>query len=99
MDFHFLYDGQRFVWDIEKASANARKHGVNFETACLVFFDPFFVIDDASANGEKREAAIGYCEDSWLLFVVHMTRTDDTIRIISAREATLQERRIYEDNE
>jgi hypothetical protein len=97
MDIHFLYLGQRFVWDSEKASGNARKHGVSFEFACQVFFDPLIRIEDASSGEEERKAAIGLTEDWALLFVVHLLREGDLIRIISARPATAQERRAYED--
>jgi uncharacterized DUF497 family protein len=99
MDLYFLYHGQRFVWDAEKASGNVSKHGISFEAACQVFFDPFIRIEDASTGEEQREAAIGLTEDWTLLFVVHMLREGDTIRIISARPATAQERRFYEDSE
>jgi uncharacterized protein len=99
MDIHFIHNGQRFVWDSEKASSNANKHGVNFEVACQIFFDPFIRIEDASAGEEPRDAAIGLTEDWTLLFVVHMLREGETIRIISARLATAQERRSYEDSE
>lgn len=99
MDVYFLFQGQRFVWNSEKASENTGKHGVNFETACQVFFDPFVCIKDASAGGEERDAAIGLTEDWTMLFVVHIVREGETIRIISARPATAQERRSYEDGE
>jgi uncharacterized DUF497 family protein len=99
MDIHFLDHGLRFVWDLEKASSNAGKHGVSFEVACQVFFDPFIRIVDASAGGEQRDAAVGLTEDWSLLYVVHILREGDTIRIISARLATAQERREYEDGE
>ena len=46
---------------------------------------------------ESREAAIGYTEGERLLFVVHVIRHEETIRIISAREATREERRQYEN--
>lgn len=99
MDLYFLYHGQRFVWDPEKASSNVIKHGVRFETACQVFFDRFIHIEDVTAEEEHRDAAIGMTEDLVLLFVVHIYREDETIRIISARHATAQERRTYEDTE
>ena len=99
MDIYSLYLGQRFVWDSEKASINVRKHGVSFEVACQIFFDPFIRVEDASANEEQRDAVIGLTEDWTLLFVVHILREADTIRIISARLATVQERRSYEDSE
>jgi len=97
MDVYFLYHGQRFVWDSKKASSNVNKHGVSFEIACQVFFDPLIRMDDASIGGEERDAAIGLTEDWSLLFVVHLLREGDAIRIISARPATAQERRTYED--
>ncbi|MGA9070263.1 MAG: BrnT family toxin [Terracidiphilus sp.] len=99
MDIHFLYLGQRFVWDSEKALVNTRKHGVSFELACQVFFDPLIRIEDASPGVEERKAAIGLTEDWALLFVVHLLREGKLIRIISARPATASERRDYENGE
>jgi uncharacterized DUF497 family protein len=85
--------------DSEKASSNAGKHGVSFEIACQVFFDPFIRIEDGTEDEERRDAAIGLTEDWTMLFVVHMLREGNTIRIISARQATVPERRSYEDSE
>ncbi len=98
MDLFFLYEGQRFVWDTEKAASNAEKHSVRFEEACQVFFDPFLKLVDASVGAEQRDGAIGLAEDWTMLFVVHLLREDDAIRIISARRATAQERRDYEND-
>jgi hypothetical protein len=53
---------------------------------------------DATELGEVREAAIGLTEDWSLLFVVHVERREDAIRIISARPATPEERRQYEND-
>lgn len=96
MDVTFELQGQIFEWDPEKAAANLRKHHVSFEKACEVFFDPFVRVVDASDQGEPREAAIGLTEDWAPLFVVHVIRDQDSIRIISARPATPSERRDYE---
>ena len=89
--------GVSFEWDSDKADTNVRKHGVSFQAACEVFFDPFVRIVDAANPTESREAAIGYTEGERLLFVVHVIRHEETIRIISAREATREERRQYEN--
>jgi uncharacterized DUF497 family protein len=99
MDVYFLLQGQRFVWDSEKASSNLSKHGVSFEAASQVFFDPFVRVLEASSDEEQRDAAIGLTEDWSLLFVVHVWREEDAIRIVSARLATAQERRWYEDSD
>jgi uncharacterized DUF497 family protein len=98
VDVHFLYQDQVFVWDSEKASANVRKHDVSFEDACQVFFDRLVHVEDASVDEEARDAAIGMTEDMALLLVVHIHREDDSIRIISAREATRKERLTYENS-
>lgn len=97
MDAHFVYAGQRFRWDTDKALANFKKHGIRFEQACEVFFDPFFRFLDAALEDEARDAVLGLAEDWTLLFVVHVVREKGVIRIISARQATRAERRMYED--
>ena len=96
MDIRLELRGQTFEWDSEKAAINLRKHNVTFQEACEVFFDPFFCLVDSTAEDEAREGAIGYSERSRLLFVVHVVRQEETIRIISARPATTEERKIYE---
>jgi len=99
VDLEFQHDGQWFVWNLEKADANRVKHGIVFEQALLVFFDPLTVFEDASTYTEHRLAAIGHGYDRQLLFVVHLVREDDVIRIISARQATRKEIQRYENND
>jgi hypothetical protein len=96
MEVIYQLQGQLFEWDAEKAAVNLRKHHISFERACEIFFDPFVCLADATEGDEVRDAAIGLTEDWSLLFVVHAERLEDRIRIISARLATLQERRHYE---
>ena len=96
MDATYELQGQVFEWDAAKAASNLRKHHVSFEKGCEVFFDPFVRLVDASDSQEAREAAVGFTEDWDLLFVVHIVRQGDTIRIISARPVTPSERRDYE---
>jgi len=99
METQFLYAGQRFRWNTEKALANLKEHGIRFEQACEVFADRFFRLVDATVDGEAREAVLGMTEDLTLLFVVHVVRERGrVIRVISARKATRAERRVYEDN-
>jgi hypothetical protein len=97
MDADFLYVGQRFRWDMRKARLNFAKHGIRFEQACEVFLDPLVKFLDATADEEAREAVLGLAEDWTLLFVVHVVKEPEVIRIISARHATRAERSIYED--
>lgn len=88
----------RFIWDRGKAEANLRKHGVSFEPACEIFFDPFVhLLRSEMIGGEEREVAIGMTE-GWSLLVVVYTFREEAIRIISARSATSAERNHYENS-
>ena len=98
MDIEFVRHGIRFVANRNKAQNNLRKYGVSFEQAAEAFFDPFLKIIDASRRDETRDAMIGCDDTGHLLFVVHLLIEDDGIRLISARRATREERRCYEDD-
>jgi uncharacterized DUF497 family protein len=95
----------RFEWDEIKNRANQRKHGVSFEVAARLFADPFAVSEqDRVEGGERRWRTIGLVEGRLLLLVAHTAREADEegglveiVRIISARPATRQERRRYEE--
>ena len=91
----------RFEWDETKDRENYRKHGVLFDTAALAFDDPGFVmLPDREVDGEERWHTIGMVEGVLLLFVAHTVDDDQdedlSVRIISARKVTPEERRRYE---
>jgi len=88
-----------FEWDEEKAASNQRKHGVTFAEAASVFGDPFAAIfdDEAHSEEEQREIIIGHSAKDRLL-LVSFTERAGAVRIISARRATRQERKDYEEN-
>lgn len=92
----------RFEWDPAKAASNMAKHGVSFEEAMGVFADPLSrsIIDPASPQDEERWITIGLNPAQKLLVVVHThVEISDNIaivRIISARKATKNERKQYE---
>lgn len=94
----FTYRDVSFVWDPDKAATNLAKHGIAFERACQVFFDPFRRVVDASDADESRDAVIGYAESESLLTVIHLVTDEEEIRIISARRASKEERRLYEQH-
>lgn len=86
-----------FEWDEAKARTNQRKHGVSFLEATEVFSD-----ENSSCVHDPDHS---YDEDRYLLFgisskgthlVVSFTERLETIRIISARQMTRQERNAYE---
>lgn len=87
-----------FEWDPDKSKDNLKKHGVSFHEASTVFGDPLSITfnDPDHSIGEHRLLTFGYSRMNQLLAVVHTERHGKT-RIISARHATRQERKIYED--
>jgi uncharacterized DUF497 family protein len=88
-----------FEWDRTKAEENRLKHRVSFEEALTVFGDPLariFTDEDHSAS-EQREIIIGYSERRRLLVISFSARTA-SIRLISARRATRNERQDFEEN-
>lgn len=96
MDRRLQSGGTDFVWNIAKADANLRKHGVSFEDAASVFLDPLITFVDASRNDEPRHGVVGFDQRARLLFVVHVEVESEYIRIVSARVASPIEEEIYD---
>ena len=71
-----------FEWDEVKSNANLIKHGVSFDDASEIFYEPVLV-KGSSRNNEERWIAIGKSHDQ--IVTVIFTRRNDLIRIISAR--------------
>ncbi len=88
-----------FQWNKRKARHNLSNHKVSFEEASTVFGDTVSrTIDDPlHSEEENRYVIIGQSARGRLLVVVHTIR-GDSIRIISARVATSQERKEYEES-
>lgn len=97
VDVRWSLRGLLFEWDREKAATNRRKHGVSFEDACEVFLDPLLRLRDAGDAEGLTQIVIGETLNERLLFVVHIIRQSEVIRIVSARPVTSQERREYEE--
>ncbi len=94
-----------FEWDPAKAASNLRKHRISFELAAMVFLDP---LARSRPNGdhsehEERWVTIGRARDGKLLVVSHTDTCNEadkmSVRIISARPATPDERRQIESGE
>ncbi len=89
-----------FEWDDHKNRLNIKKHGVSFEEAHTVFFDPLTKVapDPEHSDEEDRFVAVGRSSDARLLLVIQCFREkNEIIRIVSARKLTRRERRDYED--
>ena len=90
----------RFVWDVKKATANERKHGVGFLEATTVFDDPLSVTipDPAHSVDEQRFLLLGISSQQRLLVIAH-SESGESIRIISARRVRGRERQAYEEED
>ena len=95
----------RFTWDEAKNLANQKKHGISFEEAVRVFFDPLHLsVQDRIEEGEQRWQTLGLVGGMTILLVAHTVTEDgpdekpiEVIRLISARRATRKERMRYEN--
>jgi uncharacterized protein len=88
----------QFEWNDKKSRLNKRKHRLTFEEASTIFGDPLSVTipDTIHSVDEERFITIGNSIYNRLIVVVH-TDKEDIIRIISARQATANEKRQYEN--
>ena len=91
----------QFEWDPAKDRLNRTKHGISFMDASAVFHDPlqWTIADPDHSIEEHRYLTTGYSKQRQLIIVSHAEESDDRIRIISARQVTAAERRVYEEGE
>ena len=89
----------KFEWDAVKAASNIKKHGISFKEAQSVFFDDFAVqfFDQKNSETEDRFLMLGMSNETNLLLICHCERDEgNTVRVISARKATKNERKHYQ---
>ncbi len=88
-----------FEWDPKKEASNVAKHGVSFTEAQTAFTDEFarLIPDPDHSDDEDRFILLGTSIGSRLLVICHCVRSEDSIRIISARKAQKLERKFYKD--
>ena len=90
-----------FSWDPVKAAANFEKHGITFEQAATVFSDADGLDweDLEHSTRETRYKRLGRSVDGRILILVYTVRSTkdgkETIRIISARQASRKERKAH----
>jgi uncharacterized DUF497 family protein len=81
----------------KRTGPTGRSTGISFETAVLVFDDPYHLTSqDREVEGEPRWQTIGMVNGIHMILVAHtLDEHDDLVRILSARKATRRERNIY----
>lgn len=91
-----------FEWDHKKEILNIAKHGISFDEAKEIFYDPLHIsiLDHRYSYFEERWITMGTTRGRRrLLVVAHLyfdEAEEEIIRIISAREATVHEQGQYE---
>ncbi len=85
-----------YQWDSDKAATNLRKHGIDFADAVSVFSDDLAITISDERFDEERFITVGIDAFGRVLVVVYTWR-DNEIRLISARKATRNERKQYEE--
>ena len=84
-----------YEWDPRKAKENRRKHGVDFADAVIALEDINALTVEDAGHSEQRFKTLGKGPFLNILFVVHCERTENCIRIISARKADRKETEQY----
>jgi hypothetical protein len=91
-----------FQWDSSKSVKNFTKHKVSFSEAATVFFDPNVMLaeDEMHSHQEDRLIALEISHEKRILFVCFTYRRSgsyekEIYRIISARIANKDERKVY----
>jgi uncharacterized protein len=93
---HLLHQCCGFDWDKGNIGKNRLGHNVGpLECEQIFFNNPLVIQDDISHSiAEKRFYALGQTDMKRFLFVVFTVR-GDLVRVISARDMSRKERRIY----
>ena len=96
MNLEFLRQCEGFEWDSGNLHKNWLRHGVsNIECEQCFFNSPFIVAhDEKHSLTEQRYYALGHTNLHRPLFLAFTIR-DQKIRIISARDMSVKERKIY----
>ncbi len=85
------------IWDDRKNEDNFKKHGVWFEEAQTVILNPLTLMATNDHPDGGRMEYLGFSLTQELLYVLTVEHSDDVIRIVSARQATSNERLRYEE--
>jgi uncharacterized DUF497 family protein len=84
----------KFTWNEAKRQSNLKKHGYDFSSAEQVFLGATITFDDNRFYyGEQRFNTMGLIGTT--VVMISHTETNDTIHIISMREAEQHESRTF----
>ena len=85
-----------FEFDPQKSQSNKLKHGIDFEEAKALWYDPNAIEIELHYLDEKRRARIGrHFEGSNELWTAIFTLRGEKVRLISVRRARMKEKQQY----
>ena len=86
-----------FEWDEKKNELNIKKHGIDFNDVPTMFQYPLLTgLDIRQDYGEYRWIGIGTLRNR-VIVIIFTERTNNKIRLISARKANRYERQKYQE--
>ena len=83
-----------YQWNDNKAKTNLKKHSIDFADAVTIFGDDLAVTVEDNNPHENWFITIGMDALGRILVVIYTWR-GESIRLISARKATKNERQMY----
>ena len=87
-----------FEWDEQKRLANIAKHGIDFFDACRAWEKPIIdPADERVQDDEYRPTALGVIGRDEIVIAIVYTSRQNVLRLISARRARRNERKLYQD--
>ncbi len=87
----------KFIWDRQKNESNIEKHSLDFADSYKVFESPMMVgLDEREDYDEDRWIGIGLMDNNRVVVIVFTEPEEDTVRVITFRKATTDERKRYE---
>jgi uncharacterized DUF497 family protein len=105
-DFRLVFGRSKIDYDHQKEVLNRKKHGYSLESAVYILQNwllpirshPFITSDPVVKGGEIRHQHIGVDEENNVVFIVTTMRPDETVRVISFRRASEEERQIFAEH-
>ncbi len=102
-DFRLIIGRTGIDYDVNKEKTNRKKHGYSLESAVYMLQrwllplggPPPISKGPVAVNGEIRHLHMGIDDKNNVVFIVTTMRPDETVRVISFRNASHEERKIY----
>jgi uncharacterized DUF497 family protein len=88
-----------FEWDQENQDKNCEKHGVSRQEGEEIFFNkPLIIYEDIKhSRSEEKLYLLGQTDENRKLFIAFTIRKN-LIRVVSARDMSRKEHKIYDKN-